>query len=129
MNVANLISKATRTIQRTIGTGKGTVRYYVGAEYVDVPAGLGHSELEIVNADGVVVTTWRPRDFLIVAAELVLNGVQITPAIGHRIVLTVGNATETYTVAHPDPQQAPWRYSDPFNVTLRIHTNRTGVQS
>ena len=61
------------------------------------------------------------RDYLIAAADLVLDGQRTEPQRGDRIVDTLNGQSITIEVLAPG-DEACFRYSDPFRITLRIHT-------
>jgi len=123
MNIQNLIQGALKTVQKTIGS---EVVYQRGSLSVELCAGLGSSPFETVDENGVMAS-WRSRDFLFDAAELELNGQQIEPQRGDLIRLPAGDKVEVYRVQHPDPKQHPWRYCDPTNTAIRVHTARVDV--
>ena len=102
-----------------------TVTYQRGADTVDVPASIGRTTFEVDDGYGIV-QKWESRDFLILATDLVLNGSQTLPERGDRIQEIQGATTFTYEVLAPG-KEPPWRYSDPFRKTLRIHTKQIGV--
>jgi hypothetical protein len=102
-----------------------TVTYQRGADTVDVPASIGRTTFEVDDGYGIV-QKWESRDFLILAADLVLNGSQTLPQRGDRIQETQAGTTYTYEVLAPGKEPA-WRYSDPYRKTLRIHTKQIGV--
>lgn len=123
MDVASLIANTVKTARAAVGS---LVTYHADGESVQLTAALGWSPFEITDELGRI-TTWRSRDFIILAAELVIGGQAIEPQRGHYILFTVGGQVERYTVQHPDPKQAPWRYMDPTNTAFRIHTTRTAA--
>jgi len=62
------------------------------------------------------------RDYLLPAADLVLDSVAVTPERGDRISETGPDGqTRVYEVLGPGGEP-PWRYSDHYQVGLRIHT-------
>jgi hypothetical protein len=81
-----------------------------------IPAKLGKTPYETVDASGVV-TTVESRDFLIEAADLVLGGAAVEPARGDRITDAVGQVWE---VALGPGQQCFRRVE--FDTVFRIHT-------
>lgn len=71
-----------------------------------------------------LVSLVRRMHFLIAAADLQIGGERFEPGDGDEIVRTGQNATgapRTYRVAG-EPGQPPFRESDPFGITLRVHT-------
>lgn len=104
-----------------------TVTYRRGVATVEVDAEVGHSDFDIVSDEGVV-EQWESRDFLIAAADLILGGVEVLPAIGDEIVETIGSDDLVYSVMAPTSDQPPWRYSDQWRITLRVHTKHTATE-
>ncbi|RMF77611.1 MAG: hypothetical protein D6744_11170, partial [Planctomycetota bacterium] len=96
------------------------VTYSRGNDSVVLNATKGQTPFEQVDEHGVV-TTMRSQDFLIRASDLVLTGNQVTPEAGDKITETVGNVTSVYEVMSMQGGP-PWRYSDPHEKTIRVHT-------
>ena len=96
------------------------VVYRRGDESASVLATVGRTLFELADAAGEQVQ-YESRDYLIAAADLVLDGSQVEPQRGDRIEEVLGGQTLTYEVMAPG-QEPPWRYSDPYRTTLRIHT-------
>lgn len=103
------------------------VTYQRGASSVDVPASIGRTEFEIDNGVGILERS-ESRDFLVPAADLVLDGAQALPERGDRIRETIGTVTFLYEVMAPG-KEPPWRYSDAYRRTLRIHTKLVGTET
>ena len=121
--MADLLEQASNWLedQRTKHAAR-TVTYKRGIDTVDVPASIGRTEFEIDDGFGVL-TKFESRDYLVLAADLVLGGWPILPERGDRIEETVGTTTYVYEVMAPGKEPA-WRYSDPYRKTLRIHTKQ-----
>lgn len=100
-----------------------TVTYRRGADAVAVTATIGRTEFEVDDEFGVL-RKFESRDFLIPAAELVLNGQTVLPERGDEIDETQESVAYTYEVMPPGKAPA-FRYSDPYRRTLRIHTKQT----
>lgn len=101
------------------------VVYVRGGEQVVVRATIGRTLLKLDDGHGGVRIEWTDRDFLILAADLVLSGAPATPRRGDQIRETVGAVTQIFEVMAPG-QEPPWRWSDPFRTLLRIHTKHVG---
>jgi hypothetical protein len=86
----------------------------------DLAATIGRTEFELVTDDGHV-TRFESRDFLVAAADLVLDGSVTVPQRGDRIIETIGDATLTYEVL-PNASLPAFKYSDEFRNLVRIHT-------
>lgn len=104
-----------------------TVTYLRGADGVDLPATIGSTTFEQVDEYGVVRRT-QARDYLLSAADLVLAGAVTEPQAGDRIHETVGAQVFLYEVMAPGGEP-PWRYSDRYRQTLRVHTKCIGTES
>lgn len=104
-----------------------TVTYLRGTESVDLPATIGRTVFEQADEYGVIHRT-ESRDYLITAVDLVLGGAQEQPKAGDRIRETVGEQVFLYEVMAPGGEP-PWRYSDAYRRTLRIHTKFVGTES
>jgi len=93
----------------------------VGAS-VEVQATIGKTEFDVDNGAGVLLRV-ESRDYLILTADLVLDGEQTVPKQGDTIRESVGEVVMVYEVTGPAPGGAPhFRFSDPYRKTLRIHT-------
>lgn len=107
-----------------------TVLYVRDTEHasyiVEVLATIGRTEFEQVDEFGIVHKL-QSRDFLIRAADLVLNSVLTLPKAGDRVRESVGAQTFVYEVMAPGAEP-PWRYSDPYRQTLRVHTKHVSTE-
>jgi hypothetical protein len=103
-----------------------TVVYSRGADSVAWVATIGRTEFEQHDEYGIVHRT-ESRDFLGRASELILGGATALPEAGDQIRETAGDKTFVYEVMAPPPEP-PFRYSDPFRRTLRIHTKFIGME-
>jgi hypothetical protein len=98
------------------------VTYCRANNSVQVAATVGKTTFDIDDGYGVV-ERWESRDFLIAAADLVLDGIAVLPAAGDRIREVQDGRTFVYEVLAPGKEPC-WRYSDPYRMTLRIHTKQ-----
>jgi len=103
-----------------------TVVYQRGGESVEVAATVGRTVFEQADEFGVIHRT-ESRDFLVRTADLMLATVQTLPKAGDRISETAGDQTFVYEVMAPG-NEPPWRYSDPYRRTLRIHTKHVATE-
>ncbi len=100
-----------------------TVEYARGAKTVadGVRASIGQTVFESEDALGVV-ERFESRDYIVPAADLVLDGALATPERGDRIrEANAAGAVFVYEVMAPG-QEPCWRYSDNYRRTFRIHT-------
>jgi hypothetical protein len=103
------------------------VAYRRGADEVTVQATIGRTLLKLDDGYGGVRMEWTDRDFLIHAADLVLNGVAVLPERGDLIRETQGGKVIVYEVMAPGKEPA-WRWSDVFHKVLRVHAKQVGVE-
>jgi hypothetical protein len=96
------------------------VTYLVGNDAIEVSATLGPKLLKLDDGLGGVRMEWTDMDFLIPAVDLVLDGQPITPARGHKVLVTAGESVETYEVL-PYGSEPAWRWADPHQSMFRIH--------
>lgn len=92
-----------------------TVTYVRGAQSAAVLATLGRTKYQTDDGTAVRVE-FTDRDFLILAADLVLDGQPTEPERGDLI----REGSREFEVLD-------WRYSDPYRQTLRITTKHTGA--
>ncbi len=102
-----------------------SVLYRRGSLTVPVQAGKGRSTFEITDRSGILVEI-ESRDFLISAANLLLDDLPILPEVGDRIIETIGGKLQAYEVSNFGAEQ-PYRFCDPYRYKLRIHTRYVGV--
>lgn len=96
------------------------ILYRRGDHSVTLDAIIGRTEYEATDEYGITIQT-ESRDYLPLAADLILDGEVTLPQIGDTIKETDGEVTVVYEVL-PIGQQPHWRYSDTFRKRLRIHT-------
>lgn len=71
---------------------------------------------------------YTDRDFIVAAEDLVFSGQTILPQRGDKIREMRGTQTFIYEVSAP-AGEPEWRWSDPHNKLLRIHTKLINVES
>ena len=97
-----------------------SVAYQRGGDSVEVLATIGKTTFQIDDGAGALLR-FESRDYLILAADLVLGGNPILPKRGDRIRETIGNQSFVYEVIGPGDEPC-WRWSDGYRRTMRIHT-------
>lgn len=102
------------------------VEYRRGAQAASVDATIGRTLFEQVDRMGSVQRV-ESRDFLVLRTDLVLGGVETLPKAGDRVIDPDGTSVAVYEVMAPGAEP-PWRYSDPYRRTLRIHTKHVGSE-
>lgn len=98
------------------------VTYARGGRTLEVSATIGRTTFEVDDGYGVLVQH-ESRDFLILAADLVLDGQPILPQRGDQVWEVQGSNTFVYEVTAPGNGPC-WRYSGPYRKTLRIHSKQ-----
>ena len=98
------------------------VLYARGAASVEVRAQIGRTPFGVDSGAGMVVEEVS-RDFIVLAADLVIDGQQIEPRAGDRITETLRGRTFVYEVNSPGKGQ-PWRWDDDFGTAYRIYTKQ-----
>jgi hypothetical protein len=98
------------------------VIYRRGGNSAEVPATVGKTVFKVIDDYGRCQHI-ESRDYLISAADLVLNDTQVLPGPGDKIV----ENGFVYEVMAPN-NEPEWRYSDSSRNTLRIHTKLTGKE-
>jgi hypothetical protein len=102
------------------------VRYVRGVQSVELPATIGKTTFEVDDGYGVLVRH-ESRDFLVLAADLILIGDRALPERGDRIRETQAGQVFVYEVTAPGKEPC-WRYSDSFRKTLRVHTKQIDTE-
>jgi hypothetical protein len=125
--VADLLQQASAWLDRVRKANLAhTVTYQRGEQSVDVAATVGRTEFEGVDAYGAIERT-EARDFLVLAADLVLAGTAVLPEPGDCIREAQDGKTYVYEVMAPAKEPC-WKWSDPYRRTLRIHTKEVGIE-
>ncbi len=96
------------------------VIYARGSATVEVNATTGRT-IFVVNDDYGAQVRTESRDYLILAAELLLAGNQALPEVGDQVREQAGSQTFVYEVVAPGGEPH-FRYSDSYRQTLRVHT-------
>ena len=97
-----------------------SITYTRGAFSVTLTATVGKTDTRLGDLTaGRVRTEWADKDYLIHAADLILNAAAITPAAGDQI--TEGSEVREVVPMDAEPHS---RASDPYSIRLRIHTKR-----
>ena len=103
-----------------------TVYYERGIESIGLAATIGRTEFEQVDEYGIVHKI-ESRDFLVRTADLAFGGKPILPQTGDRIRESRGMQVFVYEVMAPGAEP-PFRYSDLYRKTLRIHTKHASTE-
>lgn len=126
--MADLLEKASDWLEekRTAHASR-VVAYARGEQSAELPATIGKTTFELDDGYGVLVRH-ESRDFLVLAADLVLGDAPTLPQRGDRIKETQGATVFVYEVTAPGKEPC-WRYSDSFRKTLRIHTKQVDTEA
>jgi len=79
-------------------------------------------EYEVIDTDGIM-TTIKSTDYLIHAADLIVNDTVITPRSDDRVTEVVGGVSQTYEVMPLGPQKE-YEPLDTDGVIMTVHTKR-----
>jgi len=125
--VADLLQKGSDWLEgmRTAHASRPVV-YVRGTDSVEVSATVGKTVFRLDKGYGVIERV-EARDYLILAADIVLGGAAALPKAGDRIREVEGNKAFVYEVMAPGNESC-WRYSDPYRRTLRIHTKHVATE-
>ena len=125
--MADLLAKGAAWLEQQRNTHYASpVTYQRGTATVELNATIGRTAFQQADEYGVVHHT-ESRDFLVLTAALVLGGSPALPQAGDRILEADGTKTLVYEVMAPNGEP-PWRYSDPYRTTLRIHTKHVATE-
>lgn len=103
-----------------------TVAYVRGVESVEISASIGKTVFRLDKGYGVTERI-EARDYLMLAADLVLGGAAALPKAGDKIREAEGGKTFIYEVMAPGNEPC-WRWSDPYRRTLRIHAKHVDTE-
>jgi hypothetical protein len=118
-----MISSGQRLISKSAGV---SVIYSDGMNWVRLIAVPGKTDFQLSDDFGAI-SQFRSRDYLVEAADLILNEVVIEPQRGHTITEQIGDEIHTYEVSRPDGDEQPWRWSTTDHKRIRIHTKLKAV--
>ena len=104
-----------------------SVVYRRGADSKEVQATIGKTDFEQADDSGLIHRV-ESRDFFVRTEDLDMGAGPISPRAGDEVRETVGTNVFVYEVNAPGGQP-PFRYSDPYRRTLRIHTKHIGMET
>lgn len=117
---------ARRLAERLDSSGSTAITYRRGSASVALQATLGRQLLSVIDREGNTKMMRADRDFVFAATDLILAGIVTTPKAGDLVDLETAAGVERYEVS-PVGSEAPWRYSDPHEVLIRVHTKHVGA--
>lgn len=119
-----MIAGAAEALAASLQSADGRqVRYLRGSEGVLVTAVPGQTTFETAN-NIQIIEQIQTRDFLIVAASIVLSGAVTLPASGDVIEEIAPDVTYRYEVRPPAEGIKPYRFCDTARTLLRVHTKQ-----
>ena len=101
------------------------VEYRRGSSTVLVQAGKAKTTFDLPSSNGMIVAV-ESRDFLITASKLLLDGEQVLPLVGDRIIEDINGELRAYEVQNFGTER-PYRFCDAHRIKLRVHTKYVGV--
>lgn len=102
-----------------------TVTYARGSDSVAVTASAAFHEYQIVDEEGFSQSV-LVRDYILHAADLILDGSAVAPRIGDVITETIGGVAQTFEVLPLDDRRREYQPLDTDGVLLMVHTKRVG---
>lgn len=103
------------------GLPKSPVVYQRGSSKTALCATFGRTLLHLDDGVGGVRMEWTDKDFLIPRASLTVAGSPALPERGDLIRVRSNGTLSVYEVLAPGGEP-PWRWSDPYRTTIRVHT-------
>jgi hypothetical protein len=98
------------------------ITYKRGVITVQVFGTRGVTKFEVADESGLSVYG-QISDWLILTADLVVGNIQLEPKLGDRITDADGKIFEVVFLSG----DGCWRYSDPHQITMRIHTKEVAA--
>lgn len=96
-----------------------TVTYTQGNTAATLKATFGSQLLRVTDHQGRVKTERTARDFIFALAAMTAAGLTL-PQRGDKVTISTGEVFEVT----PYDSEAAWRYSDPFETLVRVHTKQ-----
>lgn len=96
-----------------------SITYSRGRSSVSITATVGKTLLKLADEYGTRVE-WADQDFLIRAADLVLDGEAVEPQRGDTVRWARGGTTYVFEVLAPGNEPA-WRWADEHRTMYRVH--------
>ena len=103
------------------------VTYKRGNYSASITATYGKKTIRIPQANGVYIHI-ETIDWLMLAADLIINSTLTEPQPGDRIEWTDANSDVHVYEVQPIGDENCFRYSDPGQTSLRIHTQQMDLQ-
>ena len=97
------------------------VTYRRGDDSIEVLATVGKTVFRLDDGYGGLIREVS-RDYLISSAELIIADEKVLPQKGDQIIEIINGQTVTHEVMAPGGDEPDWKFADPGQLTLRIHT-------
>lgn len=124
--MGDMLARGATWLERTRARHAAQEVYFLrGGSALRVRATRGRSLFEVDDGSGALVRV-ETADFLILAAELLVDGLAAEPKAGDRIVTGELDDGEAFEVRPPAAGQPAWRWSDVFRLTYRVHARYVG---
>ncbi len=124
--MANLLETGSQWLSDQIDEHLSSpVVYRRGSSTVSVQAGKAKTTFDLPSSNGMIISV-ESRDFLITASKLLLDGEQILPLVGDRIIEDISGELRAYEVQNFGTER-PYRFCDAHRIKLRVHTKYVGV--
>lgn len=108
-------------------TGGVEIVYRRGEQTAQIDAIAGRVNMNLLTNSGIAVDA-QERDFTVLASDLVLGGVRVTPERGDQIELAGEEGqTEIFELLPLSGTDRVFAYGDPNRVLIRLHTKRIQV--
>ena len=126
--MARAFDNAVRGLHLATRASRGlTVTYSRDGSAVQVAAIPGQTRITAEDASGLTISA-RRRDWIIRAADLVLDGEVVLPEVGDLVRLTVGDEVQVFEVQRL-AGEAHYYAQDDLGQVLRVHTNQIGTET
>ncbi len=124
----NLMQKAMATLQAQVITHMSVdIVVCFGVHEIPVKAVPGTHELQQLDDQQRIVRVEK-RDWIITTTDLVVDGEKQDPKEGWQIKWAVDGEVRVYEAYSPNGSTQPFRYTDPYNTAVRIHTEFNGIE-
>ncbi len=103
-----------------------TITYRRGSQSVRIQATMGAQLLKVTDLAGNAMVERPDADFIFPAANLDFGAGPVAPAEGDLVEKTYGSITRQFKVMPVGGSEPAWRYCDPYQINVRVHTKFVG---
>ncbi len=104
------------------------VTYKRGPRPLALRVVIAETRVEAADFEQTAKLTLRVRDYIITAADLVLDGVPFKPVAGDQILEVVGNETFVQELRPAFGQGNVWDWHGPIRDAIRVHTKQVATE-